>query len=169
MALAFTPPVQSLFHGPAPLSRSVTKETPWEVALALEDKAPEGTRAATIQEGISKAFGGKPFHGRVFASETTADYLLWRWQKPLPTNLLVDTHNHLFDMEFWGVCMQVKGGARGWDQMLERWRVNLIVVETTNTVLCAAVRRRSDWQVLVDEGALLVAVRKKPLPSTVHD
>lgn len=164
VALAFTPPIQWLIRGPAPLPYSLAKETPWEVALALEGNAPTGTRAARLQEEIGQAFEGRPFRGRIFTSETAGDFLIWR--RPAPSGVLVYTHIHLFDMGHWSKCMRVKSAEPDWDDILDGWGVNLIVVEAGNhSDLCREVRRHSKWRAIGGPGPVFVAVRKAPLPA----
>jgi hypothetical protein len=68
----------------------------------------------------------------LFASETLGDYLLWDMgqhpQQP-PWRLCCYTHVHLFSREHWEQCLTVKNAARGWQQVLDGWGVDYLVVE----------------------------------------
>jgi hypothetical protein len=166
-----SPPVSSLARGPAPLSTALVRGTPWELALILDGVNVPGERARKLREGIVTAFKGKPFHGKIFATEAAAEVLVWRG--PIPSHVVVYTHIHLFNMTHWTACMKVKAGEKGWDVQLDRWKVNLIVAEPSSALpLCQLVSRHPDWRVLdgrLDElsstgqGPIFIAVRKKPL------
>ncbi len=169
-ALALSPPVAWLSRGPAPLATAVTRETPWELALVVDGVGVPGDRAGRLREGISGAFDGGPFRGRIFASETAAELFVWRGGAPSP--VIVYTHIHLFNMAHWEMCLEVKSGGAGWDTILDGWGVNLIVVEAaTHPGLCLAASRHGAWRVLEGRPGriggpsepLFVAVRKKPL------
>jgi hypothetical protein len=172
--LVWSAPVQWLVNGrPAPLESSLSKGTPWQLAEQLTQS--DDTKAAYLPElrDALAAYGPNwRFHGRVFASETLGDYLLWALPQEMP--VLVYTHVHLFSPEHWQKCMMVKRGAAGWDKVLEEYGVNLMVVEAdVHPGLRDAVLRDADWKVVLDESGspdklavrtrLFVAVRKKPL------
>lgn len=170
MGLAFSPPVQSVIHGPAPLRQALARDTPWELAFVLEGTPVKGERADRLREGLKRAFPDGKFQGRIFASETAADYLLWRL--PSPSGVLVYTHIHLFGMDHWTKCMQVKRGEKGWDALLDGWKANLVVVESaTHPGLCAAISKHDAWRVVDgrpdalqgSSSSLFVAVRRVPL------
>jgi hypothetical protein len=67
----------------------------------------------------------------IFASETSADYLLWQLGQgePQPMRLCCYTHVHLFTKEQWDRCMQVKLANHGWQEALDRMGADVLVLE----------------------------------------
>lgn len=173
LVLPLTTPVQSLVRGPTPLSQvpisPVTAVTPWRLAEQLDGGAKANKALAT---SLERDYPQGQFRGRIFASETLGDYLLWR----LPQHpVVVYAHSHVLGIDHWNDVMRVKRGDPGWDDCLDRWGVNLVVVETaTHSHLREAIRKDSRWVVVVDDVAdpsasrlpsnwLFVAIRKQPL------
>ena len=88
--------------------------------------------------------------GRVFASESLGDYLLWRWKPRAP--VLLHSHVHLLPAEHYDACLRVKWAAPGWELQLDRWGADLVVVEAeTHPHLCAKLRQQAGWAVVQDE------------------
>ena len=79
------------------------------------------------------------------------------------------THAHVFPVEHWAACIDVRRGDEGWKAFLARNRANLIVVEIqSHEELCEQLRSDPDWQVIQDVPqagplSVLIAMRKKPL------
>ena len=166
-------PGQWLVNGrAAPLDKSLSRGTPWQLAEQL--RKPDDPAAAYLPELTETlaAYGPeRRFRGRIFASETLGDYLLWT--QPAETPVLVYSHVHLFSQEHWQDCLTVKW-SRGWSKPLDRYGVNLIVVEADlHPNLREWLLRDPEWKVVLDESGspdkpdvrtrLFVAVRKKPI------
>jgi hypothetical protein len=155
--------------GPRPLERSVHGGTPWQLAVQLQGQ--EGR--PELDAWLKKHFPRGQFQGRVFASETQGDYLIWALPPEIP--IFVYTHVHLFPPSVWRQCQRVKFGERDWDDILDRHRVNLVIIEAEmHPPLRELLYEAGDtWQVLLDEagdhrkadarGRQLIAVRKVPL------
>ena len=173
LAVMLTPSVKWLRGGqPRSLDRSLSPGTPWKLAAQLT--APPGDK--TYYPELSAALQGYPegrFQGRIFASETQGDYLLWALPPEYP--VLVYTHVHLFSPEHWRDCLTVLAAEPGWRGVLDRHGVNLLVIEVEqHPQLTEALQADADWQIVLDETGLrekrdprmrlLIAVRKKPLP-----
>ncbi len=172
--LLWSSPVQSFINGaPAPLERSVSKGTPWQLAEQLN--RPGDANAVYLPELADALAAYGPdhcYHGRIFASETLGDYLLWSLPDDMP--VYIYTHVHLFSEDHWQKCLIVKLAVAGWENVLAENGINLIVVEAeTHPHLRDAVRKDTDWKVVLDETGntnkadmrmrLFVAVRKKPI------
>jgi hypothetical protein len=170
MALPWTPPARALVGGPAPLPQSVTPVTPWRLARQLDGGEADYPRLASA---LQQHYPEGRFRGRIFASETLGDFLVWQApQYPL----VVYSHSHVLTIDFWDDVMRVKRGDPGWDECLDRWGVNLIVVEAaTHPHLREAVRKDPRWSVVADDLSdpnasrvpgnwLFIAIRKQPLP-----
>jgi hypothetical protein len=134
----------------------------------LEQALSDGTPLS-----YAKQLTQKPPQGRVFASETLADYLVWNM--PEGQRECVYTHVHLFPADHWKRCLVVKFGQKDWKELLDYWQVNLILVEAElHPHLRQRLQEDKHWEILLDETGdtkkldkrcrWLVAQRKKPLP-----
>jgi hypothetical protein len=158
---------------PAPLDESLSKATPWQLADQLRRPGdPAAAYLPALNESLSAYGPEQRFRGRIFASETLGDYFLW--SLPPETPPVVYTHVHLFSPEHWQRCLIVKVAWPGWEQVLEEFGVNLIVVEADlHPFLRDAVLSNPAWKVVLNESGsaekpnlrtrLFVAVRKKPI------
>ncbi|MER3416366.1 MAG: hypothetical protein C4297_09180 [Gemmataceae bacterium] len=163
VAFLWSGPGQWLLTGtPRALSRSVHPGTPWR-------------QAALLQHWHST----KHWHGRVFASETLGDYLLWAiivpdavsrkqthpgrsaahqpdpHQKELDGRIRIFayTHAHLFPKGTWDDLRSLKAGAAGWDKLLDRYAVRAILVEAElHPLLRRHILASPDrWEVIEDQ------------------
>ncbi len=152
------------------LNRSVTPATTWAPALTLTHNHTT-PRTKALGDALAKYPDGR-FTGRVFASEMAGDYLVWALPSEWP--VLLFTHAHLFPAGHWGDGMQVKSGGPGWWELLDRHRVNLVIVETElHPALIANLRADPRWKVVLDEDnsttipdprqRLFIAIREVPL------
>jgi hypothetical protein len=151
VACLWSIPTQWLLAGrPTPLERSVSGGTPWQLTRLLND--PAQAPAADLQPLAADLHKYYPdgLTGCVFASETLGDFLLW--DLPPRNPVFIYTHVHLFSEDHWRQCMDVRGAKPGWRDILNRNRVNLIVVEPDrNPRLGALLREDMNWHVVLDE------------------
>lgn len=152
LAVMMSLPLQWLLNGqPTELKRSLSDGTPLTFAQELLKTPPPG---------------------RVFASETLADFLLWN--APTPQRICVYTHVHLFPADHWKWCQVVKFGQKNWRDVLDRWQVNTILVEAeSHPHLRQRLQDDKEWEILLDETGdtkkidkrcrLLLAKRKQPI------
>lgn len=160
---------------PRPLTTALHPGTPADVAAALMGQEPVNpNRVAELVKVIQKQYGGR-YTGRVFTSEVQGEYLLWA----LPADAPVMLYNHaqLFAPDYWTECLTVKAAGPGWWEVLDRYRVGVVVVEhDPHARLCEELRKHPGWQVVVDEAKapardpfsrLFVAVRKPASPAGV--
>lgn len=153
---------------PRPTVGSLHRGTPNDVADALAGRTPANPkRVEALVRAVGEDHGGR-FVGRVFASETQGDYLLWALPPDSP--VLMFNHPPAFDPAFWSNCLAVKGAAPGWQEFLDRHSAAAVVVEIDSSpALCARLRAHPGWRVVVDEAntpvgdgrsRLFVALRK---------
>lgn len=153
---------------PHTVAESLHPGTAYDIAAALKGEAPASReRVERLEKVIREYYGGK-FTGRVFASETAGEYLLWA----LPPDVEVMLFNHIqfFSPDYWTECQTLKFAEPGWWEVLDRFHPGVIVVEVDrHPRLCAELRKHPDWVVAVDEvdqpardgfARLFVAVRK---------
>lgn len=106
-----------VLRDPPAAERAVTSETPVKVSRRLKKEYEEADRA------------NKPMGRCVFASETLGDYLLWDLREDPPVHVFCYTHVHLFTPEQWREAMRVKAGDPGWQQILDKYDVDFVVLE----------------------------------------
>ena len=160
LAAVWSSPLQLLLgHRPLPATRTLSRATPYFVMPQIAKALPPGNSL-------------EHFRGRIWTTETLADYWLWSLTDPKP--LFVYSHVHLFPAAHWQDHVAVLLARPGWSDILDRQRVNLMMLEpAVRPELAEAVRHHAAWRVVVDEQdsaakrdprmRLLVAVRKKPL------
>jgi hypothetical protein len=175
LAFVLTPAVKWLRGGqPRALDYSLSPGTPWRLAAQLTAGPDAPPYYPELADALKRSYPQGRFHGRIFASETQGDYLLWALPPDYP--VLIYTHLHLFPPQHWQDCLTVLLAEPGWREILDRNGVNLIVVEAEgHPQLAEALRGDADWRIVVDETGLyqkrdprtrlLIAVRKTPLTS----
>jgi hypothetical protein len=172
VVLPWSPPVRWLIAGrPRPLDQSVSRGTPWKLAAELTASPGAGEWLPALHRELQEHYPGGRYTGRIFASETQGDYLVWALPAEFP--VLAYTHVHLFPPEHWQACMTVKSAEPGWWEVLDRYRVNLVIVEPDlHPDLAGRLRLDPGWVIVQDEGGdrakpdprtrLLIALRKRP-------
>lgn len=172
LALLASPAVKWLRSGqPRPPDVS-SPGTPWKLAAQLRAAPSDKPYYPELADALKRGYPEGRFRGRIFASETQGDYLLWA----LPPDylVLIYAHLHLFSPEHYQDCLTVLKGEPGWRDILDRYVVNLVVIEVEeHPQLTEALKADGDWRIVVDETGLqqkrdprtrlLIAVRKTPL------
>jgi hypothetical protein len=115
VGLLWSVPAWWLIYGDKPTAQQrVYPETPVQASAYLRrqfEKDPQRPRS-------------------VFVSETAGDFLLWSLRDlDPPVQLSCYSHVHLFSPEHWEKCYKVKSGQRAWQEILDEWGVEYIVVE----------------------------------------
>lgn len=125
-------------------SRSLSKFTPRFAAEVLTKRPPEGL---------------------VFNTYEWGDYL--QWAGPRSMQLFVNSHAHLVPRDVWLAYMQVIELRSGWEETLDRYGVNTVVVDLENRE--ALVKKLKDderWQFPPEEqDGQVIFRRKKPIQS----
>ncbi len=102
----------------------------------------------------------EPLRGQVFNSYEWGDYLLWAGPKNL--QLFVNSHVHVIPREVWQSYLTISRTGSNWDDQLDRYGVNYIVVD--HRVLAGLVAQlKSDerWRLGYEDGIATVFIRKK--------
>ncbi len=174
VALLWSNPILWLIDGqPAPLERSVSAGTAWPLAFQLQGVGRDDKPwLPELDQWLQTHYPEGKFRGMIFTSETAGDYLVWALPRNMP--VFAYCHVHLFTPEHWQLVKIVRAGAPAWRQVLDRNKINMVVVEPdTNRRLRDLLYQDPDWQILHDETDdpgvvdprtwLLIAVRKTPL------
>jgi hypothetical protein len=170
IAVLLFPPIRSLSPGlPHDVDHTVAAETPWRLGLELKaQSADEGRWQPNLRAALKAHYPGGKFIGAIFASETQGDFLIWALPPEIP--VMMYTHAHVFTPEYWNDCVVAEIDATGWRELLNKYRANLIVIETeTHQEFAAEVRTDPNWAIVQDgpqansSTGILIALRKNPL------
>jgi hypothetical protein len=112
------------------------------------------------------------FRGTILATPMQGDYLMWALAPDVPVTY---AHIHLFHPDYWEELGIVGRGEPGWSDVMDKYRVNLLVIEADFAPkLRNHLKASSEWKVLLDESGdvqkkpeqltrQLIAIRVKPL------
>jgi hypothetical protein len=151
---------------------SLSLGTPWELAREVQQPgSTDAPWAKPMAEIIRRDYPNGKFTGTIMATPMQGDYLMWALAPDVPVTY---SHMHLFHPDYWEELAVVGQGQPGWMDVLEKYRVNLIVVEAHYSQrLRQQLERTKGWTILLDEiddpkkpialTRQLIAIRNKPL------
>lgn len=146
---AYSPLGVRIVHGkPAKFEKAVSSETPRAVVKYLNEKKPQGLIFNTYEWG---------------------DYL--QWAGPPGLKVFVNSHAHLVPREVWQAYIQISEAQAGWEEALDRYGVNTVVIDQQNRQALIKKLKESDkWKLDFERGNVdfeqdgqLVFVRKVPI------
>lgn len=147
--IAITPFGGRLLHGDngkLKVARMVSSQTPLGVVLHLKKMAEEK----------------KIPRGQAFNTYEWGDYLLW--SGPKEVKVFVASHAHLIPREVWSDYVAISNGSADWDDRLDRYGVNLIILdEATHDGLIRKLRENDQWSTPFSDSVGAIFVRKKPI------
>ncbi|MEX1230899.1 MAG: hypothetical protein WEB58_11715 [Planctomycetaceae bacterium] len=142
ISLAVTPLGGAVMHGRIPeLNKAVSQFTPLGAVEYLHEHPPRG---------------------QVFNTYEWGDYLLWAGPENL--QVFVASHAHLVPTEVWETYMQIIDLGSGWDEQLDRYGVNTMVIDHRyREALISAMKNNDKWELKLDDGTAVVFERKEPI------
>jgi|GEM_PF-890702 hypothetical protein len=147
---------------PTPVEHSTSRGTPWPLALQL--KHPDGDEYARNQELariLQEQYPGGRFRGTILATPMQGDYLMWAVAPEIPVTY---AHIHLFHPDYWEELGTVNVAGPGWWDILEKYQVNLIAMESDYAPkLREALHQSPEWKIVLDE---YQDAKRKPEPLT---
>ena len=103
-----------------------------------------------------------PPKGQVFNTYEWGDYLLWAGPKNM--QIFAASHAHLIPTDVWDHYMQIINVESGWDNRLDRYGVNTVVVDHTyRSALINRLKQSEKWRVRYEDDVAVVFVRRKPI------
>ena len=151
---AFTPFGTTLLHGQPKDAQVAAKR----FERAVSPLTPLGTTAHLNE---------LPPVGQVFNTYEWGDYLTWAG--PTEMQVFVNSHAHLVPREVWQDYMLISAASGGWEQKLDQYSVNTVVVDVAQRgSLIKALKLKKDiWELTFEDGtgpgAGAVFRRLKPL------
>jgi hypothetical protein len=117
---------------------------------------------AGTPRAITEYIRENPPRGLVYAPQWWSDWLGWAGPPGLQT--VVSTNVHLAPKLLWDGYMRVSKGETYWDDLLDRWNVQMVVVDKAEQKkLTSEVRGSGVWQVVYEDSQGIVAVRKNAM------
>lgn len=112
---------------------------------------------------VAEYFKKHPPQGQVFNIYEWGDYL--QWAGPRDLKLFVNSHAHLAPREVWQAYIQVVEQRSGWEEILDRYSVNTIVIDRENREsLIKKLKDDDRWVSPPEESeGQVIFVRKKPI------
>ena len=98
--------------------------------------------------------------GQAFNTYEWGDYLLWAG--PPKLKVFLASHVHLIPREIWNDYIAISNVASGWEDLLDRYGVNLIVLDSaTHAPLIGRLRESENWRQTYADNVGVVFVRRK--------
>lgn len=149
LCFAFTPFGGRVMHGnegKLKQERLVSRQTPLGVVAHLKKLADQNRLP----------------RGQAFNTYEWGDYLLWAG--PPKFKVFLASHVHLVPREVWNDYVAISGVAAGWEDLLDRYGVNVIVVDTaTHATLIGRLRENENWRLSYSDNVGAVFLRRKAI------
>lgn len=158
---------------PTPLETSASVGTPWQLARQVSrPNDPDAVWLPEMDAILKKNYASGKFSGTIMATPMQGDYLMWALAPDVPVTY---AHIHLFHPDYWEELGIVGRGEPGWADVLEKYRVNLLVIEADYAPQLRDILKGSkEWVILLDESGdvekkpevltrQLIAIRVKPI------
>jgi hypothetical protein len=131
-----------MHHKPTPIKSQVSRDTPiGAVEYLLKMK--------------------EPVRGQIFNSYEWGDFLVWALPK-MP--VFVDSHVHIIPREVWQSYLAISRGASNWDDQLEKYGVNCVVIDHRDLAsLSGQLKSDENWRLAYQDGIASIFIRKKPI------
>lgn len=102
----------------------------------------------------------EPLQGQVFNSYEWGDFL--GWAGPAGMKLFVNTHVHLIPREVWQAYQTISMAGGGWDDQLDRYSVNYVIIDPRQLKSLANQLKSDDkWSKVYEDGISVIFVRRK--------
>ena len=139
---AYSPLGVRILHGkPAKFERAASAGTPLAVVKYLNKTKPAGQIFNTFEWG---------------------DYL--QWDGPAGMKIFVNSHAHLVPREIWQAYMQISEAQGGWEDALDRYGVNTVVIDHENRgALIKKLKESDKWKLDFEQDGQVVFIRKAPI------
>ena len=139
---AYSPFGMRVIHGRSPkIEKSVSTSTPLAVVKYLNKSKPRG---------------------QIFNTYEWGDYL--QWAGPAGMKVFVNSHAHLVPREVWQAYMQIGDARGGWEESLDRYGINTVVVDREyREALIKKLKENEKWKLDFEQDGQVVFLRKNPI------
>jgi hypothetical protein len=142
-----------IFFGYSALGLKVIHGKDPDLARAVSPYTPVGA-VAYLRE--------HPPQGQVFNVYEWGDYL--QWAGPEGIRVFVNSHAHVVPEEVWQHYLQVIHQSSGWQEVLDRYGVNTVVVDrAVRESLIKSLKDDAKWRMAYEDHVAAVFVRRQPI------
>jgi multisubunit Na+/H+ antiporter MnhB subunit len=128
-------------------------------------KEAEFKRTVTDDTPVAAAefLTANPPQGQIFNTHEWGDYL--QWAGPPGIKVFATSHAHLVPIDVWQRYQQILDQRGNWEEVLDRFAVNTIVLDTRqHGPLVAKLKHQVDvWGLAFEQDGQVVLTRRKPL------
>lgn len=130
--------------------------------LKFANRVSQQTPLTVTDHLIKLAEQNRLPRGQAFNTYEWGDYLLWAG--PPNLKIFLASHVHLVPREVWKDYVAISDGASGWEEMLDRYGVNLIAVDqATHAGLIGRLRENENWRQTYSDNVGAVFMRRKAI------
>jgi hypothetical protein len=97
-------------------------------------------------------------HARVLTTDQWADYLIFLHPEQ---KVFVDGRSDFYGPEIGNQFLHVMAGAPGWEQTIEKYKFNLVLIPS-DVALAQLLKTRPEWKVAADDGKRILLVLSPP-------
>jgi hypothetical protein len=134
------------------------------LGIALLHGARTDPRASLSPQtplGATDYLNDHPPQGQLFNTYEWGDYLLWAGPKDL--RVFVASHAHLIPADVWQDYIRVITLRSGWEKILDRYGVNVAVLDPDqHGDLVDGLRKSGDWSLAYEDDRSAIFVRPRP-------
>lgn len=146
---AYTPFGVKLIHGKPDTKDAIARQ----FRKSVSPRTPVGATAYLREH---------PPQGQVFNTFEWGDYLLWAGPKDV--QVFVASHAHLVPREVWQDYMQIAHAAGNWQDKLDRYGVNTVVLDrNSQPLLTHELKQDQRWEKKYEDGIGAIFVRRRPI------
>ena len=110
---------------------------------------------------LSRHLNKTPPRNLVFTPQWWGDWLCW--SGPPGMQVMMTTNLHLIPNTVWNDYLRLSAGAPGWEELLDRYNVQTMVVDKElESRLAQAVRRLSGWTITYEDDLAVLVLRDTP-------
>jgi hypothetical protein len=122
--------------------------------------SPEESLSPQTPLAAADYLNARPPRGQIFNTYEWGDYLIWAGPKGL--RVFVASHAHLIPRDVWQDYLRVITLRSGWEKILDRYRVDLAVLDPDQQGdLVDALRDSPDWSIAQEDDRSVIFVRRQ--------
>jgi hypothetical protein len=139
---------------------AVTVCSPLGQAIVLgKESSPRASFSAETPSGATSYLASHPPQGQIFNTYEWGDYLLWAGPNGL--KVFVASHAHLVPRDVWLDYLRVISLQDGWEQILDRYQVQIAVLDSSqHGDLVDSLRDSQNWSLVYEDDHSAIFIRR---------
>lgn len=132
-----------------------------QALLGGEPRTNDQLYSRETPRAVTEYFIENPPRGQIFNPQYWGDWLAWAG--PDEIEIFMATHMHHVPPQVWRDYLRVYSAQPGWDQALDRYAVDTVLVDKARqSQLAAVLRAHAAWQLAYEDDQAIVFRRHKP-------